>query len=484
MHDLSKSKGRELTRAEFLATAAGALVTPASGVLRAQNRSAKLATPTRNQLAFHDLELGTFIHYSIDVYAKRGTPHGGTPASAFDPTALNVEQWVLGAKAMGASYVVLTARHEEGFCLWPTKTTDYSVQSTRYKNGRGDIVREFVDACRKHGLKAGLYSAPWIDSHWEASHLGSTGREDTGRIDKLDDPALYAKALEKEETQLRELMTGYGPLAFFWDDHFGRSDSLGDIPQGGKFREFYATLARLAHSLQPDCMYFGPDVEHVGNEDGRACYPLWNAVTTIDGTNYTIGKTYKWGHDNPGDPHGKFYRPHLAPTTAGLSTGGWMWTGPRHAQPLERRMQVYYETIGRGSGVLVNLPPDRRGLVPEDLIAAAKEMGDEIRRRLGTPIVQSDAKDAVQVLRFGGPQRFDHVITMEDLTDGQKVSNYRLEAQADGRWRTIVEGQTIGHKRIDRFTPVTASALRFTCTASVATPVVMRRIAVFDSTRK
>ncbi|WP_431294477.1 alpha-L-fucosidase [Pedobacter sp. P26] len=195
-------------------------------------QSSVLARPTSQQLAFQDLELGVFIHYSIDTYATPDAPQGSTPPSAFNPTELNPEQWASAAKAMGATYMVLTARHEQGFCLWPTKTTDYSVASSPYKNGKGDIVKEFVNACRKYGLKAGLYTAPWIDSHWEASQPRHKDGE-TGRIDKLDDPELYKKALQKEKAQIRELMTNYGPLTFIWDDHFGRSDALDAVHRGG-----------------------------------------------------------------------------------------------------------------------------------------------------------------------------------------------------------------------------------------------------------
>jgi len=440
-----------------------------------------LAKPTADQLAFQDLELGVFIHYSIDVYARRGAPHGSTPAAAFNPTELNAEQWVLAAKAMGATFVVLTARHEEGFCLWPTKTTDYSVKSSPYEDGQGDIVREFVDACRKHGLKVGLYDPPWIDSHWESSQTNLSPGRETGRIDKLDDSTAYANALAKEKERLRELMTGYGPLLFIWDDHYGRSDSIGAVPQGGPLRKFYAGLAREAHELQPDCLYFGPDVEHVGNEEGRSCYPMWNAVTTLDGTDYTISTTFKWNGTNTGDPFGKFYRPRLAPTTDGFSTGGWMWTGPRQPQPLQRRMQVYYDTIGRGASLIINLTPDRRGLIPEDLAAAAKETGDEIKRRFSNPIAQSTTNDPVQTLKFDKSKTFDHIVTMEDLRDGQKIAKYTIEAQVAGEWKTIVQGQTIGHKRIDQFAPVTAAAVRFTCTESIAQPVVMRSLAVYNT---
>lgn len=440
-----------------------------------------LAKPTPQQLAFQDSELGVFIHYSIDTYSTRGTSHGAMPAAAFNPTDLNAEQWILAAKAMGATYVVLTARHEEGFCLWPTKTTEYSVKFSPYKNGKGDIVQEFVKACRKNGLKVGLYTAPWIDSHWEASQPGYKGGN-TGDINKLDNQALYDKALQKEKDQLHELLTNYGPISFIWDDHFGRSDVLDDVPHGGKFREFYATLTKYAHELQPKCLLLGPDIEHVGNENGRASYPFWNALNTLDGTNYSVSKTYKWNHDNSGDPLGKFYRPQLGCTTVSFSTGGWMWTGPRKPQPLERRMKAYYETIGRGSGFIVNLTPDRRGLIPDDLVAAAKEMRDEIKHRFGNPVASSVANDPVQTLRFNEPKTFDHVVTMEDLREGQKIAKYTIEAQVDGQWKTIVEGETIEHKRIDQFVPITATAMRFSVTKSIVQPAVMRSIAVFNTT--
>jgi alpha-L-fucosidase len=438
----------------------------------------QLAKPTPLQLAFQDMELGVFIHYSIDTYGSRS---GASPASAFNPTALNAEQWVLAAKAMGAKYVVLTARHEQGFCLWPTATTDYSVKSSPYKDGRGDIVREFVDACKKHGMKAGLYNSPWIDDHWDANQPGFARRGSNAEIDKYDDPAIYEKVLKKESEQLRELMTNYGPLVFFWCDHFGRSDSLDATPHGGKLRELYATLSKLAHELQPECLYFGPDVEHVGNEAGRTAYPLWNAVTTLDGTNYSISTTFKWEGNNTGDPLGKFFRPRLGSTTDALSTGGWMWTGPRRIQSLERRMQLYYEMIGRGAGVIVNLVPDRSGLIPENLVAAAKEMGDEINRRLSKPVGETKGTGDLVTLQLSEPRQIDHIVTMEDLTDGQKIAEYEIQARLDGEWKTVAQGSTIGHKKIDRIEPITTDAVRFRCVKSIGTPVKLRSFAVFDA---
>jgi alpha-L-fucosidase len=286
-------------------------------------------------------------------------------------------------------------------------------------------------------------------------------------------------ALKKEKQQIKELMTNYGPLVFIWDDHFGRSDVVKSVPLGGRFREFYKAITSYAHSLQPHCLLLGRDVEHVGNENGHASYPLWNALNTIDGTTYTVSKTYKWDHANTGDPLGKLYRPQISCTTNAFSTGGWMWNGPRKPQTLDRRMKAYYETIGRGSGIIINLTPDRSGLIPTDLVTAAKETGDEIKRRFGHPIAISISKAPVQTINFVGSKTFNHVITMEDLRTGQKISNYIIEAKINGRWNQIVTGETIGHKRIDQFPKVTATALRFKVTGAASQPVVIRSIAIF-----
>jgi alpha-L-fucosidase len=438
----------------------------------------KLAGPSAKQCAFEDLELGAFIHYSIDTY---GSEHASMPATGFNPSSQDTEQWVLAAKAMGARHVVLTARHEQGFCLWPTATTDYSVRNSPYLDGKGDIVREFVEACRKHGMKPGLYTPPWIDDHFDRHVLGLSPGEGNGGIDKYDDPEHFAKVKSKELLQQQELLTNYGPLVFYWDDHYGRSDSIGPVPQGGKLRELYAILGKKAGQLQPDMLYFGPDVEHVGNEEGHSCYPMWNAVNTVDGTRDSCATTYKWGGENTGDPRGQCYRPRLGPNTDALSSGGWMWTGPRQVQPLAERLRVYYELVGRGAGAIINLTPDPSGRIPDNLVVAAKEMGDEINRRFAVPVARTSGKGPVVTLELGGPRRIDHLVTKEDQTGGQQIARYRIEARIDGHWTTVVSGQTVGHKRIDRISPVTATALRFVCTHSIESPVRIRSFDAYDT---
>ena len=441
-------------------------------------QSSSLAKPTPEQLAFQELEFGVFVHYSIDAYAVRGLRQGQTPPSEFNPTDLDVEQWVLAAKDMGAKFMVFTARHEQGFCLWPTKTTDYSIANSPYQSGKGDIVRDFINACKKHGLIPGLYTAPWIDSHWDEEN--GIIISNTGDINKLNDESLYQKALQKEKEQIRELLSNYGPIFFLWDDHFGRSDALDDVRHGGRLREFYEEFTRYAHELQPDCLILGRDIEHVGTEEGVASYPLWNALNSLDGTLYTVSDTYRWGHDNTGHPEGTIYRPHISPTTSAFSTGGWMWNRPRRPQPIERMMKVYYETVGRGAILIGNFAPDRRGLVDEEVVEGVRAFGVELKRRFSNPVAISEKGNATKVIKFEKPQTFNHVISMEDLKNGQKIGGYTIEAKIDGQWKTIVTGQTIGHKCIDEFPNVTATALRFKVTDAISKPVVLRSLAVYN----
>lgn len=435
--------------------------------------------PTDEQLAFQDMELGAFFHYNIDAYAEKGSRPGQTPAISFNPTELDVEQWIQAAKSIGATFAVLTARHEQGFCLWPTGTTDYSIKQSPYKNGNGDIVREFVEACRKYGLKPGLYTAPWIDSHWESLQPGYKDG-DSGDIDKFNDPELFKKVWDKEKTQITELLTNYGPLIFIWDDHFGRSDALYDEPKGGNLRKLYKDFAICAHELQPQCLLLGRDVEHVGTEEGRASYPLWNSLNTVDSTIYTVSKTYKWEHNNTGTPHGKIYRPQIAPSTVAFTTGGWMWEGKRKPQPIDRIMNSYYETIGRGSLFIVNFAPNRHGLIEDEVVEAAKVFGDELKRRFSHPLTSSVSPDLTQTFEFDTPVEFNHVITMEDLKEGQRIASYKIEAEINGQWNTLVNGQTIGHKRIDMFPTVRATALRFTATDIIKKPAKIRSISIYN----
>lgn len=401
-----------------------------------------LAKPTPRQLEFMDYELGMFIHFGLNTFTGQQHGDGKKPPSDFNPTKLDCDQWIRVAKSMGAKYVVFTARHEGGFCLWPTKTTDYSVKGSPWKNGKGDLVREYVDACHKHGLKVGLYHSSSFDAHHR-------------EVRRLNDQEF----LKIQVAQMTELLTNYGPIEYMWFDHH-------------KGDEFWQAIDNTVSSLQGNCLRFGPDVWLIGGHTGVAPSQLWYPVDTTGGTM----------HDRPtnasGLPHGRYFRVWEANTTG---NGYWFWHGAERsvAAPLPILVEKYYRSVGRGANLLLNFAPDPRGLIPDDAVARAQEFGDEIRRRFATPIAETKGKGSVVTLDLGKPTIIDHVVVMEDLADGQKIAKHSIEVMLGGQWQPVASGRTVGHKRIYRARPVPAEKVRFRCLKSVQGPVVIRSLAVF-----
>jgi alpha-L-fucosidase len=461
----------------------------------------ELAKPTPEQLAFMDMELGVFFHFDLNTFSTQEHGDGKESPSRFNPTALNCDQWVSAAKAMGAKYVVLTARHEGGFCLWPTATTEYSIKNSPYKGGKGDVVREFVDACHKYGLKVGLYHTAGVDARH--TFTAPNGKTHFGDDHGADDPAQNGPAgLEKytamQVAQLTELLTNYGEISYIWSDHWSG---------GGVWRAVTDTMRKL----QPHCLMQGPDVTTAGNENGYVTYPMWNAINTVNGTIYSRGTITKADHSLPNDyglletdvltghPLGKIWRSRESDTTTAFERGGWFWhSGKTAAKPLAEHVDLYYRTIGLGANLIVNLPPDDRGLIQDDLVASAKVFGDEITRRFSNPIAQLNdlpSGDMVE-LTWAKPCNINTVVLREDLADGQKISAYTIEARVDENWIPLVPTnhfatakppfnsspgfETIGIKKIDRVEPVVTNQIRFRCLKSVASRVKLRSIGAYD----
>ena len=463
-----------------------------------------LAKPSPQQLAFADMELGAFFHYDLNTYSGQEHGDGFEPPTIFKPTALDAEQWVRTAKAMGAKYAVLTARHEGGFCLWPTKTTEYSIKNSPYKNGKGDLVREFVDACRKYDIKPCLYHTATFDAH-------STFKpEDKGKLVWGNDglmgkrfkemgPEGRTKFREKQVAQMTELLTQYGDITYIWCDHWNGKD--------GTWRAVLDTMRRL----QPNCIMMGPDTTTPGNESGYVSYPLWNAINTLDGTINSRGMAtavnasakHEYGlletDVQTGHPLGKFWRNREAPTNVGFAKGGWFWhPGKTVPRTLAEHVELYYRTVGLGANLIINLPPDDRGLIQDDMVAAAEKFGQEIRSRFQQPIAESKQVQAGDTIELSWPKacRIDHVVLRENIVNGQKIVSYALEAWVNGEWQALKPMnvfskvkppynsnpgfETVGAKKIDRIEPVVTQKIRFRCLKSVVAPVELRQIAVYN----
>lgn len=403
----------------------------------------KLTLPTTAQLVWQELELGMFVHFGINTFHNVEWSEGNLDPKTFNPTKLDAEQWVRVAQSLGAKYLIFTAKHHDGFCLWPTETTDYSVKSSPYKEGQGDVVAEVVAACRKQKLQVGLYLSPW-DRH-EPSYKDKTA------YDKF-----YVR-------QLTELCTRYGPLVELWFDGAGSEGREYDWP----------SIIGVVKQHQRPAMIFNmgePTIRWAGNEDGVAPYPLWNVVPEAEVPDFARGR-------GKTDGTGTVWLP--AECDVPIRNGWFYHTDNEHTlKPLDKLLDIYEKSVGRGANLLLNVAPDRRGLIPEADARRAKELGDEIQRRYAKPLAtKSDSGFTIPIF-FDKPERVNCVISQEFLYQGERVRAYAVEVLAAGAWQTVATGSSIGHKKIDRFATVEASAVRLRVTESVDLPQ-LRTFAVY-----
>ena len=416
--------------------------------------------PSPQQVEWQDLEFGVLIHFGTNTYLDREWGDGTAAPQVFNPTQLDAEQWLRAAKAAGAKYVVLVAKHHDGFCLWPTSQTEYSVKSSPWENGNGDVVKRVSDAAHKLGLRFGIYLSPW-DRHEPRYKISA----------EYDD--YYAAELD-------ELTSNYGDLVEFWLDGAGSEGHVYNFPR----------IIETLRIKQPNTLVFADaalfeygDIRWAGNEDGKIPYENWNVM----------------------DRHGYLrWRPVEADTP--LHKQHWFWhpNDEGTLKSLDELITTYEQTIGRGGQLMLGLAPDRRGLLPVADVKRLEEFGAAIRNRYSENLVAKEripngadqaafdgdldtfwsaplgSRHAILEVDFRKPQKFDRALTMEWLNDGQRIEHYRIEVWANGQWKTIVEGHAIGHKRIDGFQPVTASRVRLNILSSSAEAHV-REFQLFDT---
>ena len=414
--------------------------------VRAQNFSE--IKPAPQQVAWQDLEFGVIIHFSTNTFLDREWGDGTADPKIFNPTNFDPDQWMQAIKASGAKYVVLVAKHHDGFCLWPTGQTEYSIKKSPWKNGKGDLVGDVARAARKYGLKFGVYLSPW-DRH----------------DPRYKDPTAYDKYYLSE---LEELASNYGDLVEFWLDGAGSAGHVYD------FKKIIETL----RTYQPNTTVFADtglfeygDARWVGTESGRVPYENWNVI----------------------DRHGFLrWRPVEADTP--LRNLHWFWHPNDEAsvKSLDELLTTYDQTVGHGAQLMLGLAPDNRGLLPDSDVARLKEFGDAVRERyahnlslqhLGGTAEQTAALDndpdtfwsapigshhAILEVNFPKPITFNRSLTMEWLNDGQHVQKYAIEAWDGKAWKHVAGAEAIGHKKIDTFDPVTASRVRLSILSSSA----------------
>ncbi|WP_406471029.1 alpha-L-fucosidase [Streptomyces sp. NBC_01615] len=386
--------------------------------------------PTPQQLAWQQDGFGLFLHFGVNTFNGEEWSDGTLDPATFDPTGLDASQWTETARAAGAKYVVLTAKHHDGFCLWPTATTTYSVASSPWREGRGDVVAELAEACRGAGLGLGLYLSPWDRN-----------------ADCYDDPAAYDDFYLR---QLTELCTRYGPLYELWFDGAGSE---------GRTYDWDAIMA-VVDQHQPDAMVFNmgrPTIRWAGNEDGLAEDPC-RYVTESTGIS-----VYDDGREALDTAR------YLPPECDVPIRANWFWQ-PDDLDTLKSRDQlldIWYRSVGLGAGLLLNVPPDRRGLIDPADRDRLLDFTGELARRLAEPrtCALSVLDEGDVLARFPEPVRIDHLELREDLTAGQRVTHHQV--LADGE--PLLSGHTVGVRRVHAFEPRTVRELRIRLTGDGAT---------------
>lgn len=396
------------------------------------------ARPTPEQLAWQDLELGMFCHFGINTFCDQEWGDGTDSPQRFNPTSLDARDWIATAKEAGFKYFILTAKHHDGFCLWQTETTDYSVRSSPWKDGRGDVVAECAAACAEFDMPFGLYLSPW-DRH-EPSYQDKAAYDD-----------FYIR-------QLTELLTGYGPLVELWFDG-----------AGSEGREYdWRRIMALIKECQPQAMIFNmgaPTIRWVGNEDGVAPYPCWNAATAARESMFTKDMA-KWLAETPP------WVPAECDVPIRKQTWFWHPNDEDSLRSLDQLMEIYYRSVGHGTNLLLNVAPDDRGLIPEVDKRRVLEFGGEIRRRFSKPIAKTQGEGEEIELSLPEGSLVDHAVLMEEIAQGERIREYALLARTDAGWKRLVEGSAIGHKKIDRFTPLRTDRLKLAIRRADDTPLI------------
>ncbi|HEX8850281.1 MAG TPA: alpha-L-fucosidase [Gemmatimonadaceae bacterium] len=408
--------------------------------------------PSAAQLRWQRDELAMFLHFGVNTFTDREWGDGREDPAIFAPTALDAMQWARAARDAGFRALILTAKHHDGFCLWPTETTQHSVARSPWRGGGGDVVREFVDACHATGLRAGLYLSPWDRNH---PAYGDSPRYNDVYV-----------------AQLTELLTRYGRIAEVWFD-----GANGEGPDGRRQVYDWPRIWGTVRRLQPEAVIFsdaGPDVRWCGNERGVAGDPNWStidpAAVPYPGAD-APGVTDALQHGAPG---GSVWRPAEVDVSI---RPGWFHHASEDGKvrTVENLVELYFTSVGRNGKLLLNVPPTREGLLhPTDVarLAGFREARERMfARDLAAAARRGVSRDGSVTLELPRAATIGIARLGEDIARGQSVARYALEgAGDDGSWHTLVEGTTIGYAKLDRFPATTVRRVRLRVVESAGAP--------------
>ncbi len=457
---------RDFLRIAGAGTAATLLPDCSDGAGRKLDDTTGLPKPARAQLAWQQAEVGLVYHYDLHVFDGKHYSQGAnrkspiTDIDTFNPRSYDTDQWMEAAAAMGARFAIITASHETGFRLWQSDANPYSMKALKWRNGRGDVVGDFVNSCRKYGIKPGVY----MGARWN-SHLGVLNFkvQPHSRVTQ----AGYNRLIENE---VEEICSRYGELFEIWFDGGILAPELGG-----------PDVLPIFEKHQPNCLFYHSrqrsDARWGGTESGTVGYPCW-ATMPFRGSRGHVDRNLL----RHGDPDGRYWSPAMA--DAPLRNHEWFWEpdDEHKLYSLNSLVNMYCKSVGRNATLILGAVPDDRGLIPDADFNRMAEFGREISRRFARPLAQTGGSRAIVELELKEPATINHAVIAEDIARGERVRQYAVEALvAGGKWRKVCEGTSVGHKRIEQFDAVETSRVRLHVTKSVAAPIISK-FAVYSVT--
>ena len=390
-----------------------------------------------------------FVCLDPCTWQGREYDNHSTPLSRINPSALNTDQWCEVARSWGAREILYVAKHTGGFCWWQTQTSDYSIRNTPYRDGKGDVLKELSESCKKYGLNLGIYVYPG-DDNWGAG-IGSGG--------KTADPSKQEAYNRVFRQQLTEVLTNYGPVTEVWFDGSCVID-VNDI------LEKYASGSVILQGPKASLRW-------PGTESGKLYYPAWNSLKKS-----ALGSGISTQYDD--DPDGDAWAPLEADVT--LYNHNWFWSAAneKKRRSLDELMEIYYKSAGYGGVLLLNSTPDTTGLIPVNDVKLYADFGKEISRRFDKPLyVLKDTAGIYFEITFKSPSTINHVILMEKYREGQRIRQYSIEGLAGDEWKVLTEGTAVGRMKIDPFPGMVVSKVRLKISKYADIPLV-RSFAVYN----
>lgn len=440
---------------------------PLAGQYSSPAAAPHLPTPTPAQLAWQQAGFGVVFHYDLHVFD--GKPYNQTANritpipdyNIFNPSQLNTDQWISTAKAAGAKFAILTVTHETGFALYQSDVNPYCLKAVKWKEGKGDIVADFIRSCRKYDIQPGLY----IGIRWNA-FLGVHDFKVQGG-DSLFRQQRQQYYNRMCEGMVKELCTRYGPLFEIWFDG-GASDLKDGAPD----------VLPIVEKYQPNCLFYWSeqrsDARWGGSETGTVSYPCWSAFPypSMLTSKYPAIAANRFQLAKTGDPNGRYWLPAMAdaPLRGYNGRHEWFWEpgDEAHIYPLADLVKMYYHSVGRNATLLLGLIPDTAGLLPAPDVARLQALGAELKERFDAPVQTSPSLR----LSFPKKRQVNQVTIREDITQGERIRKYTLQAKVNGRWKDLYQGTAVGNMRIITFPALQTTALQLQVQESTNMPLI------------